>query len=59
MSYADHLLLLGFHSLEYRRVFLDFLMCLKIVKNLVDLDASDSAFFHINLSPYGTRGNSI
>ena len=53
MSYADHLLHLGFHSLEYRRVFSDLLMCFKIVKNLVDLDAS--AFFHINLSPYGTR----
>ena len=57
MSYADRLLHLGFHSLEYRRVFLDLLMCFKIVKNLVDLDAS--AFFHINLSPYGTRGNFI
>ena len=32
-------------------------MCFKIVKYLVDLDAS--AFFHINLSPYSTRGNSI
>ena len=32
-------------------------MCFKIVKNLVDLDAS--AFFRINLSPYSTRGNSI
>ena len=51
-SYADRLLHLGFHSLEYRRVFLDLLMCFEIVKNLVDLDAS--AFFHINLSPYGT-----
>ena len=57
MSYADRLLHLGFHSVEYRRVFSDLLMCFKIVKNLVDLDAS--AFFHINLSPYGTRGNSI
>ena len=47
MSYADHLLHLGFHSLEYRRVFLDLL-------NIVDLDAS--AFFLISLSPYGTRG---
>ena len=55
MSYADHLLHLDFHSLEYRRVFL--LMCFKIVKNVVDHDAS--AFVHINLSPYGTKGNSI
>ena len=31
MSYADHLLHLGFHSLEYRRVFSDLLMCFKIV----------------------------
>ena len=38
-------------------MFLDLLMCFKIVKNLVDLDASE--FFHINLSPYVTRGNSI
>ena len=57
MSYADHLLHLDFHSLEYRRVFLDLLMCFKIVKNFVDHDAS--AFVHINLSPYGTKGNSI
>ena len=56
-SYADRLSMLGFHSLEYRRVFLDLVMCFKIVKKLVDLDASD--FFHINLSPYTTRGNSI
>ena len=49
-SYADRLSMLGFHSLEYRRVFLDLVMCFKIVKKLVDLDASD--FFHINLSPY-------
>ena len=46
MSYADHLLHLDFHSLEYRRVFLDLLMCFKIVKNLVNHDAS--AFVHIN-----------
>ena len=38
-------------------MFLDLVMCFKIVKKLVDLDASD--FFHINLSPYTTRGNSI
>ena len=40
MSYADRLLHLGFHSLVYHRVFLDLLMCFKIVKYLVDLDAS-------------------
>ena len=38
-------------------MYFDLVMCFKIVKNLVDLDAS--AFFHINLSPYSTRGNSI
>ena len=46
MSYTNCLLHLGFHSLEYRRVFLDLLEFFKIVKNLVDLDAS--AFFHID-----------
>ena len=40
MSYADRLLYQGFHSLEYRRVFSNHLMCFKIVKDLVDLDAS-------------------
>jgi len=57
MSYSDRLANLGLHSLEYRRVYFDLVMCFKIVKNLVDLDAS--VFFHINLSPYSTRGNSI
>ena len=57
MSYTDRLAILGLHSLEYRRVYFDLVMCFKIVKNLADLDAS--AFFRINLSPYSTRGNSI
>ena len=57
MSYTDRLANLGLHSLEYRRVYFDLVMCFKIVKNLVDLDTS--AFFHINLSHYSTRGNSI
>ena len=57
MSYTDRLANLGLHSLEYRRVYFDLVMCFKIVKNLVDLDTS--AFFCINLSPYSTRGNSI
>ena len=48
MSYTDRLDNLGLHSLEYRRVYFDLVTCFKIVKNLVDLDAS--AFF---------RGNSI
>ena len=48
MSYTDRLANLGLHSLEYRRVYFDLVTCFKIVKNLVDLDAS--AFF---------RGNSI
>ena len=56
MSYTDRLANLGLHSLEYRRMYFDVVMCFKIVKNL-DLDAS--AFFRINLSPYSTRGNSI
>ena len=38
-------------------MYFDLVMCFKIVKNLVDLDAS--AFFRINLSLYSTRGNSI
>ena len=37
LSYADRLLHLGFHSSEYRRVFLDLLMCFKIVKTLLIL----------------------
>ena len=57
MSYTNRHANLGLHSLEYRRVYYDLVMCFKIVKNLVDLDAS--AFFRINLSPYSTRGNSI
>ena len=57
MSYTGCLANLGLHSLEYRRVYFDLVMCFKIVKNLVDLDTS--AFFRINLSPYSTRGNSI
>ena len=57
MSYTDRLANLGLHSLEYRRVYFDLVMCFKIVKNLVDLDTS--AFFRINLSPYSTKGNSI
>ena len=44
MSYTDRLANLGLHSLEYRRVDFDLVMCFKIVKNLIDLDAS--AFFH-------------
>ena len=39
MSYPDRLTNLGLHSLEYRRVHFDLVMCFKIVKNLVDLDA--------------------
>ena len=57
MSYTDRLANLGLHSLEYRRVYFDLVMCFKIVKNLVDLDTL--AIFRINLSPYSTRGNSI
>ena len=56
MSYTDRLANLGLHSLEYRRVYFDLVMCFKVVKNLVDLDAS--AFFRINFSPYSTRRNS-
>ena len=40
MSYADRLINFGLHSLEYRRLYFD-LMCFKIVKNLVDLVASE------------------
>ena len=57
MSYPDCVTNLSFHSLEYRRVHFDLVMCFKIVKNLVDLDAS--AFFSVNVSPYCTRGNSV
>ena len=57
MSYTDRLANLGLHSLEYRRVYFDPVMCFKIVKNLVDLDTS--VFFRINLSPYSTNRNSI
>ena len=57
MSYSDRLTNLDLHSLEYRRLYFDLVMCFKIVKKLVDLDAS--AFFNINVSPYSTRGNSI
>ena len=57
MSYTDRLANLGLHSLEYRRMYFDLVVCFKIVKNLVELDAS--AFLRINLSPYSTRGNSI
>ena len=57
MSYSDRLTNLDLRSLEYRRLYFDLVMCFKIVKKLVDLDAS--AFFNINVSPYCTRGNTI
>ena len=40
MSYTYRLANLGLHSLEYRRVYFDLVMCFTIVKNLVDLDTS-------------------
>ena len=40
MSYPDHLTNLGLHSLEYRRVYFDLMICFKMVKKLLDLDAS-------------------
>ena len=47
MSYTDRLANLGLHSLEYRRVYFDLVKCFKIVKNLVDLDASAFCFVSI------------
>ena len=56
MSYTDCLANLGLHSLEYRRMYFDLIMCFKIVKNLVDLDAS--AFFRHTVQE-GTQSNIV
>ena len=50
MSYPNCLTNLVLHSLEYRRVYFDLVICFKIVKNFVDFGAS--AFFNISVSPY-------
>lgn len=41
LSYEQRLNVLGIHSLEYRRIYLDLILCYKIINALVDVNISD------------------
>jgi hypothetical protein len=55
--YLNRLRSLHIHSLEYRRLFFDLVMCFKIVHGLLDLSFSD--FFEFDRSPYSLRSHSL
>ena len=56
VSYHNRLEILSLHSLEYRRVFCDLVLCYKIMNGFLDTDIADVLTVAVNSK---TRGHSM